>query len=194
MVKKLYSILSVLCICVGTLSAWQTVLADPSNSSELATDPLLQQAWIDDSNNPTLLSGLDTDFFVVSLFYTNCPNTCNMTLDKFSKIDRRLSDLESKAQMVLISLDPSRDSPAELAKYRQQRGLTQPNWHFLNGTEKQVADAARHLGYDFIRLDDHVFHRMKIFILDNRGEIIDTITIKTDLDKLDIPVTESQNG
>lgn len=190
MINYLVSIIGAVILCQ---SAWANQ-PEASTQGDVDLPSFTKQAWTDDGDRQVSLSDLESDFFVVSLFYTSCPNTCNMTLDKYAKLDKRLSGLGVNAKFILISLDPNRDSPAELSKYRQQRDLKQANWYFLNGTEKQVENTARHLGYDFMRLDDHVFHRMKIFILNRGGQVIDTITMKTDIDKLHLPMTESQNG
>jgi len=71
--------------------------------------------------------------------YTNCPDACPTTLFALAQAEKQLKAADF--QTVFISVDPARDTPAQMAKYlsndafpRQAVGLT--------GTEAQVAAAA----------------------------------------------------
>ena len=193
------------CVIIGVLLTIQSALGAPVASDtarnydefisdEFINDEFTNQQWVSDNGEPASLSSLPADILVTSLFYSNCPNTCNLTIERYKKLDARFKQLGVSAKFVLITLDPETDTPKVLNRYREQRGLKSPDWHFLSGSEQQVEYTARHLGYSFTRLDDHVFHRMKIFLLNKAGNIVETITMKTDIDKLTVPSEESQNG
>jgi len=184
-----------LCVIIGGLLTIQSALgASTASDTARKLNEVTNQQWVFDNGELASLSSLSADILVTSLFYSNCPNTCNLTVDRYKKLDARFKQLGISAKFVLITLDPETDTPNVLSRYREQRSLKSPDWHFLSGSEQQVKYTARHLGYSFTRLDDHVFHRMKIFLLNNAGNIVETITMKTDIDELTVTTEESQNG
>ena len=54
---------------------------------------------------------------VVFFGYTQCPDVCPTTLQEMAQVMQKLGDQASKVQMIFISLDPERDTPAILAQY-----------------------------------------------------------------------------
>ena len=142
------------------------------------------QTWSDDNGEQDELGSLTSNIRILSLFYTDCPNTCNLTIAKFQELEKVLLNRRIAADFVLMSLDPKNDTPSVLKDYRTERDLLQKNWHFLSSTEQQVVAVAKKLGYEFTRLDDHVFHRMKLFVLDTDNNVIDVIKMSTDVEKL----------
>lgn len=51
--------------------------------------------------------------------FTNCPDICPLTLQALSTAKRRLADsgLSPLPRIVLVSVDPERDTPAKMARY-----------------------------------------------------------------------------
>jgi protein SCO1/2 len=51
--------------------------------------------------------------------YTNCPDFCPTTLTTLAALDKRLKDSHApvRPQVVFVSVDAKRDTPAQLAKY-----------------------------------------------------------------------------
>ncbi|MEN9868159.1 MAG: hypothetical protein RL748_3749, partial [Pseudomonadota bacterium] len=54
---------------------------------------------------------------VVFFGYTQCPDVCPTTLQEMAQVMKKLGDAASQVQMIFISLDPARDTPAILAQY-----------------------------------------------------------------------------
>lgn len=56
---------------------------------------------------------------VVLLFfgYTHCPDVCPTTLADAAKVVKRLGAAGARVQVLFVTLDPQRDTPAVLAKY-----------------------------------------------------------------------------
>ncbi|MBL4673962.1 MAG: SCO family protein [Arenicella sp.] len=142
--------------------------------------------WNNDRGEQVLIDSITGDVRVVSLFYTDCPNTCNLTIEKYKQLEKVFQSRGISANFILMSLDPKNDTPSALKAYRTERGLVSKKWHFLTSSEQQVAIVAKQLGYQFTRLDDHVFHRMKIFIIDSQNNIIDVVKMSTDVERLSI--------
>lgn len=79
---------------------------------------------------------------VVVLFfgYTQCPDVCPSTLSTLAETMRLLDTEAARVQVLFITLDPERDTPALLSAY-----VPQFNASFvgLSGTPRTIADTAR---------------------------------------------------
>lgn len=60
--------------------------------------------------------------------YTHCPDVCPMTLSRLARVREELGGPATDAEVVLVTLDPARDTPAVLAEYVRRfaggRGIT----------------------------------------------------------------------
>jgi len=74
--------------------------------------------------------------------YTNCPDACPTTLFALGQAEKLLGDKGAKFQTVFISVDPARDTPAQLAKYLANDVFPRHVWG-LTGSEAQTAEAAK---------------------------------------------------
>ncbi len=74
--------------------------------------------------------------------YTSCPDVCPATLQTLAAAQDRLGADAAKTQVVLITVDPERDSPAQLKAYLAQPGFPRRAIG-LTGTPEQVAAVAR---------------------------------------------------
>ena len=74
--------------------------------------------------------------------YTYCPDFCPATLQQLQAATGRLGDRAQDLQVLFISVDPERDSPAMLKSYLE--GFSFPGGvHGLTGTPEQVEAAAK---------------------------------------------------
>ena len=78
---------------------------------------------------------------VVALFfgYTHCPDVCPTTMAEYAAVLKQLGDKASQVQVLFVSLDPQRDTPALLSQYVP---AFNPTFIGLTGTDKQIADVA----------------------------------------------------
>ena len=70
--------------------------------------------------------------------FTNCPEVCPTTLLKMANLTRQIGAAADKLQILLITVDPERDTPEQLALYLQS---FDPRVVGLSGSREQV-DAA----------------------------------------------------
>ncbi|MFA6965719.1 SCO family protein [Bosea sp. (in: a-proteobacteria)] len=70
--------------------------------------------------------------------FTNCPEVCPTTLLKMANLTRQIGAGADKLQILLITVDPERDTPEQLALYLQS---FDPRVVGLSGSREQV-DAA----------------------------------------------------
>ncbi len=119
---------------------------------------------------------------VVAMEYTECRFVCSIAW-------RRLSDLQAEAdrrgqvvRFVILSLDPTHDTPALWREYRQMRGLRRDNWVFLTGSRAATDLAVQRLGVRWWRYDGAIMHDFRIVRLDSQGRVAKV------LDNYDDPV------
>jgi protein SCO1 len=86
----------------------------------------------------------DTDFrgkFMLIYFgYTYCPDVCPTTLTMMSDAMAKLGPDAAKIVPIFITVDPARDTPAQMKEYIQS---FDPHFVALTGSDTQIADVAR---------------------------------------------------
>jgi protein SCO1/2 len=102
--------------------------------------------------------------------YTNCPDVCPTTLSTLATLARNLEQAHPKAipQVVFVSVDARRDTPAVLARYVPYfhagfNGITAP-------TQAGIEDFARRMGVAVMIGEEHegtysVDHSAAIFVI-----------------------------
>ena len=85
---------------------------------------------------------------VVVLFfgYTHCPEVCPTTLADLAQVMRQLGDDANRVQVLFVTLDPARDTPALLAKYVTSFN---PNFLGLYGDAAATDRAAKSFGVNY---------------------------------------------
>ncbi|MFB7586654.1 SCO family protein [Streptomyces sp. NPDC056169] len=77
--------------------------------------------------------------------YTHCPDVCPMTMSNIAIAMKQLPKADQeKLQVVLITTDPERDTPAELAKWLPAAG--DPSFIGLTGEFSTIQAGARSIG------------------------------------------------
>lgn len=81
--------------------------------------------------------GADFRGKVILLFtgFTHCPGICPATLARLATVLESIDDSTGKIQVLFVSLDPERDSPAQLKNYVSQFG---PWFIGLTGSKAQL--------------------------------------------------------
>ncbi len=72
--------------------------------------------------------------------YTHCPDTCPATLYNLGRIAQRMGANAAKLKVLFVTVDPNRDTPAQLAQYVALFG---PNVVGLRGDADQLYALAR---------------------------------------------------
>jgi protein SCO1/2 len=131
----------------------------------------LPQVWRDDTDHSFNLSVLRGRPVVLTMAYATCHRICPMTMERLQQLQRSLDTRRIDAEFVIVGYDPENDDPATWRRYRRNRHLTRPNWHFLVGSPQQVSRFAHALAFDFWKADDHVMHDQRVLYLDPAGAL-----------------------
>jgi len=85
---------------------------------------------IDQDGNPVMVNQLKDKWSLLFFGYTFCPDICPTTLAQLRQIKSELPpEAAAKLQIILVSIDPNRDTPKQLKQYLgyfdpQFKGLT----------------------------------------------------------------------
>jgi protein SCO1/2 len=80
---------------------------------------------------------------VLSFVYTHCTDTCPLLTATMAQVQERLRAeglLGSKVQLVSVTVDPRRDTPAVLAEYAGRFRADPDAWRFLSGEPAAIYD------------------------------------------------------
>ena len=77
---------------------------------------------------------------LVNFGYTFCPDVCPTELAAMTAAIDQLGDAAKRVQPLFITIDPTRDTVAQLALYHQN---FHPSFAMLTGSEDEIARAAR---------------------------------------------------
>jgi len=133
----------------------------------------LESRWATDAGQAMQLADLRGKPQLVTMFFASCNYACPILVSDLKRIEQALpAELRSKVGFTLISIDPERDTPEALKKYRGAHHLGQ-NWTLLNGNSDDVLELAALLGVKFKKEDSGQFaHSNIITLLNAKGEIV----------------------
>ncbi len=105
--------------------------------------------------------------------YTYCPDTCPATLSALAATQARLGAATKTFQVVFVSVDPARDTPAQMKLYLSAQGF--PGGAIgLTGSPAQVADIAKAYDAFYAKVGNgpayQVQHSAAIYLMDPRGK------------------------
>lgn len=111
---------------------------------------------------------------LVSMFYTSCQYICPLIVDSGKAVEKQLTPAErERLGIVLISMDPKRDTPAMLMSVANKRHLDASRWTLASPTPADVRAIAGVLGIRYRALADGEFnHTSALVLLDRDGRIL----------------------
>lgn len=110
--------------------------------------------------------------------FTHCPDVCPTTLARLARLRHQLGQGEDAMSIVFVSVDPERDTPAELANY-----LTLFNTPVigLTGTTAQIEQVKKQFGIYSRKVEQpgggySVDHTASVMLLDKNGQFVATLS------------------
>lgn len=110
---------------------------------------------------------------LVTMFYGSCPLACPMLIDTLRSFERSLTPAErARIRVVLISIDPERDTTESLRALATTRRIDLSRWTLVHTDEATVRKIAAVLNIQYRRLPDGSYnHASVISLLTPEGEI-----------------------
>lgn len=106
--------------------------------------------------------------------YTYCPDICPTTLANLARVMDKLGRRSDEVQVVMISVDPERDTPEKLAKYVT---TFDPSFIGLTGSPAEIATVTTMMGIFYekesgtIESGYLVNHTASILVIDQEGAL-----------------------
>src|SRR6185503_14701947 len=107
----------------------------------------------DETGSATTLAAFEGHPTLVALFYASCPNVCPLLVASLRRVERELdSASRGKLRVLLVSLDPERDTPLILAGLAERHALDRSRWKLARPRPSDVRAIASVLGIPYRRL------------------------------------------
>lgn len=134
----------------------------------------LDAIWTDQHGAPRQLSSLAGRVQVIAMVYTTCAHACPQILADMKRIEGALpEEAKDRVGFVMVTIDPTRDTPEQLAAYARDVRLDSERWTLLTAPDNTVLEMAALLGVKYRKISETDFsHTNVITILDQSGEIV----------------------
>jgi protein SCO1 len=122
------------------------------------------------------LSDTKGNVLLVSFIFTTCNGSCPATTSRMVSVQQELArrgDLkDGRVQLLSITLDPARDTPAKLQDYIKLYDIDPKTWTFLTGSVETVNKTLAGWGmWARPAANGQLDHPSRIFLIDKQGRI-----------------------
>jgi protein SCO1/2 len=171
-------------VALGLSVAFLWVSRQPGNRTETEVgesyflpSPLPAPEFSLVSHQGARVSSGDFPGKVLAVFfgYTSCPDVCPLTLTHLTTAFREMGETGARVQVLLITVDPARDTPERLAAYMRN---FHPSFLGLTGSEEEIRGVADGFGVYFSKSEGTdqegsytVDHTARTFLIDRYGRI-----------------------
>ncbi|QVW26307.1 SCO family protein [Pseudomonas hormoni] len=126
----------------------------------------------DSEGNLTTLSSFRGLMPMIFFGFTQCPAVCPTTLARAAQIKKLMGKDGDILQVVFITLDPERDTPAVLDAYVK---TFDPSFVALHGTLEETAETAKEFGVFYEKIPSGstytLSHTATSYVYDTRGRL-----------------------
>ena len=110
--------------------------------------------------------------------FTHCPDVCPTTIARLTKLRREIGKGDDALSIVFISVDPERDTPAEVDNYMK---LYNSPVIGLTGTPAQIEQVKKQFGVYSRKVEQpgggySVDHTATVILLDRNGQFSSTLS------------------
>ncbi len=164
------SVAALLCIGIVVGNA-RGVHADSGTSEESIYQ--LRMTLTDQDNHRHGLDVFKGYPVILALFYATCNHTCPLLIGALKSMDAKLTTKARKdVRYLLVSLDPTRDTPKALKAFAERHQLNLNRWKLVNASDDKVRELANVLGITYRKNAAGGFnHSSVVTLLDERGNI-----------------------
>jgi protein SCO1/2 len=146
--KLIYGIIALLSISAGAVGFHLITQTKQLSPPEYALHykqarPISAFTLTDELGQPFNNTQLLDKWSLVFFGYTSCPDVCPTTLQNLNFIYEDLTTIASNSQVLLVSVDPKRDSTEKLEQYI---GYFNPNFKALRAEHDVLFPFSRNLG------------------------------------------------
>lgn len=116
--------------------------------------------------------------YVLFFGFTNCPDVCPTTLSRLARLRQSLGKGDEAFNIVLVTVDPERDGPAEMGAYTKLFGTPVIG---LTGSPAQIGQIKKQFGVYSAKAPQpgggyNVDHTATVFLMDKAGKFVATLS------------------
>jgi cytochrome oxidase Cu insertion factor (SCO1/SenC/PrrC family) len=167
---------AVACIVCLLLGIAQLQRAAPAAEQAVANLYDLPFDWQDEHGDPARLEQWRGHTVMLTMAYSTCREVCTYALHRLEQLQHSAERAGVAVDIVVVSYDPSIDSPGSWSNYRRHHHLLRTDWHFLTGSGPVTKQFAAALKFPSWLYDEHRVHDFKILLINPAGEIASTLT------------------
>ena len=164
------------------LSSVLTILSCKENTEQTAQNKenadssifLLDSKWQNQDAKELQLKDLKGKNLVMVMIFTSCRTACPILVGDMKKIHAKIEKNKLKdTSLVLISIDPTNDTPEVLKKFAAERNMDSEPWIFLRSDEESTREFANVLAVKYKKISPIEFSHSNIISVFNRnGELV----------------------
>ena len=133
----------------------------------------LPEKWTNQDGKDIELKELRGKVLVMVMIYTSCKTACPRLVADMRHIEERIpKEYKDKVQLVLVSIDPTVDTPERLKEFSIENQMTGNQWTFLRSNEENTREFAAVLAVNYKKISPIDFsHSNIISIFNAEGEM-----------------------
>jgi protein SCO1/2 len=122
--------------------------------------------------------------YAIFFGFTRCPNVCPTTLSDLTLDLDQLGPLADKIQVVFVSVDPDRDTPATMKEYLS---AFDPRIMGVTGTPEEIAAIAKDYRVFYRKVptdggDYTMDHTASVYLMNAKGHFVGTLAFEENRD------------
>lgn len=135
---------------------------------------LLDSKWQNQNGKELHLKDLKGKNLVVVMIFTSCRTACPILVADMKKVYTKIEKNKlDDTSLVLISIDPTNDTPGVLKKFAADRNMDKAPWIFLRSDEEATREFANVLAVKYKKISPIEFsHSNIISVFDRNGELV----------------------
>jgi len=145
------------------------------------TRPVLPFALRDQNGHLLTQRSIRNHVAVITFLDAHCTSACPVTGRELALAQHDLGGSRSPLLLVIIDVDPWKDTSAGERAFVHKVGLT-GNWHWLSGSRSQLAHTWRVWGTEVQRTRRDIIHTSAVYLADQKGfvRVADMIPLRPD--------------
>ena len=118
-------------------------------------------------------SNLAGKIWIADFIYSTCPGPCPMISSRMSEMQKPLE--KTDVHFVSFTVDPEKDTPAQLREYAGRLKAQPGRWDFLTGPKSEIYKLSQE-GFKLAAVDrssnnPEPLHSTRMILVDRRGQI-----------------------
>lgn len=155
-----------------------TILSCKENTEQTAQNKenadssifLLDSKWQNQDAEELQLKDLKGKNLVMVMIFTSCRTACPILVGDMKKVHDKIEKNKLKdTSLVLISIDPTNDTPEVLKKFAAERNMDSQPWIFLRSDEESTREFANVLAVKYKKISPIEFSHSNIISVFNRN-------------------------